>query len=129
MLKRTLLALIFVGGGILHLIAPAPYRGIVPHFLPAPGLLVAISGVAEIVGGIGLLVPRFHRFARFWLIVLLIAVFPANVQMLLDYQARGAPGWQLSLLWARLAFQLVLIWWVMLVTRSSASRPVSEPAG
>jgi uncharacterized membrane protein len=119
---RQLYALFFIGAGVLHFIAPAPYRGIVPHFLPVPGLLVALSGVAEIIGGIGLLIPRFHRFARFWLVALLVAVFPANVQMLLDYRGSGAPGWQLGILWLRLAFQFVLAWWVVLATRPPRER-------
>ena len=107
----------------MHFVRPDAYRGIMPHFLPAPGVLVAVSGIAEIIGGIGLLIPRFHRFTRWWLIALLVAVFPANVQMLVDYQSRGAPWWQLGAVWLRLPLQLLLIWWVVLATR-----PVVPPA-
>jgi uncharacterized membrane protein len=119
---RALFALLFIGAGLLHFFRPEAYRGIMPPFLPAPGVLVAVSGIAEIIGGMALLIPRFHRFARFWLIALLVAVFPANVQMLVDYRARGAPEWQLLALWLRLALQLVLIWWVVLATRPPRER-------
>ena len=60
---------------------PAFYTRIVPPWLPAPALLVQISGCCEILGGAGMLIPRLRRPAGIGLIALLIAVFPANVQM------------------------------------------------
>ncbi|GAA4019204.1 DoxX family protein [Hymenobacter fastidiosus] len=109
-LSRYALALFFIGTGILHFVAPATFLRIVPPYLPAPGLLVYLSGAAEIAGGLGLLLPATRRWASWGLIVLLAAVFPANVYML---QTHGAglpvPLWAL---WLRLPLQLVLIGWV-----------------
>ena len=108
------MGLLFIGAGVMHFVKPAPYIGIMPHWLPAPALLVLMSGIAEVAGGVGVLVP-FTRVAAGWgLIVLLVAIFPANVQMFLDARAAGAT---VSRLWmfgvtARLPLQALLIWWV-----------------
>lgn len=105
-----LLVVIFIGAGILHFVAPEPYLRLMPPYLPAPLLLVYVSGAAEIVGGLGLLLPATRQAAGWGLILLLVAVFPANVYML---QTQGAglsvPLWAL---WLRLPLQLVLIAWV-----------------
>ncbi len=74
-------ASIFFISGSLHWIAPAPLLKIMPPFLPCPLRLVQISGAAEILGAIGLLLPRFRRAAGFGLAALLVAVFPANIYM------------------------------------------------
>jgi uncharacterized membrane protein len=60
---RTGFALFFVAAGTMHFAVPGYYRTIVPSYLPAPGALVAVSGAAEILGGIGLLIPRLRRAA------------------------------------------------------------------
>ncbi len=83
-----------------------------PRWLPAPRLLVYVSGVFEMLGGIGLLVPWVRRWAAWGLIALLIAVFPANIQMLQAAHAAAASGWTQALLWLRLPLQPLLMWWV-----------------
>lgn len=117
---RTLLAFGFIAAGVLHFLKPEPYLAIMPPWLPAHALLVQISGIAELAGGVGLLLPRWRRAAGIGLIVMLIMILPANVQMLLNYQARGAPSREIVLLWLRLPLQLVLIWAVWRVSRSEA---------
>jgi len=84
----------------------------VPRWLPAPRLLVYVSGVFEMLGGIGLLVPWVRRWAAWGLIALLIAVFPANIQMLQAAHAASASAWTQALLWLRLPLQPLLMWWV-----------------
>ena len=115
--SRTALALFFIAAGTLHFVVPAPYRAIVPSYLPAPATLVALSGAAEIAGGAGLLVPRLRQAAGLGLIVLLILLLPANVAMLQLYRAGGAVWWQEVLLWLRLPFQGILAWWVWQLSR------------
>lgn len=103
----TLLAVAFMFTGVMHLVKPAPFVAIMPSVLPYPLELVYISGVAEIIGGGGLLVRRTRRAAAIWLIALLIAVFPANINMAMNAPKFGAfPEW---LLWLRLPLQFVLI--------------------
>lgn len=108
--SRYLLALLFIGAGVLHFVAPATYLLIMPPYLPEPLLLVYVSGAAEIAGGLGLLLPATRQLAGGGLLLLLVAVFPANVYML---QAHGAgTGVPLWTLWLRLPLQGVLMAWV-----------------
>lgn len=111
------LALFFVLAGSNHFLAPETYVAMMPSALPAPWALVYISGVAEILGGLGLLHPRTRRFAAWGLIALLVAVFPANLNMAINdlpLGKRDLPTWAL---WARLPLQLVLIAWCWMFTR------------
>lgn len=123
---RLVFAAFFTGAGALHFVVPGSYLAIMPPALPQPLLLVYLSGVAEIMGGIGLLVPATRRAACLWLIVVLIAVFPANIQMLANGRARGVTWWAETLLWLRLPFQFMLIWWLWKLRRVRA--PAAPPA-
>lgn len=111
------LALVFVVAGANHFLVPETYVAMVPDALPAPWTLVYLSGVAEIAGGLGLLHPRTRRFAAWGLIALLVAVFPANLNMAINglpLGDRDVPAWAL---WARLPLQGVLIVWCWMFTR------------
>lgn len=110
---RAALAVLFVGAGILHFVVTPAYVKTVPPYLPDPLLLVQISGVAEVLGGVGLLVPSTRRFAAWGIIALLVAVWPANIHMAMHHAA-SIPGWAL---WLRVPLQLPLIWWAWLYTR------------
>ncbi len=81
-----------------------------------------MSGVAEIAGGIGLLVPRFCRAAGLGLGLLLLAVFPANVEMLRQARARGVSPAAEVWLWLRLPLQAVLIWCAWRLSRGDTPR-------
>ncbi len=116
-LSRYLLALFFVVAGILHFVFMPKYMGVMPPWLPWHGALVVISGLCEIAGGIGVLSPRARRWAGWGLIVLCVAVLPANFQMLLDAQAAGASTAWLTALWLRLPLQGALIAWIAMATR------------
>ena len=96
----------------MHFVVPRSYERIVPAWLPNAALLVIVSGVAEIAGGIGVLIPGLQRVAGVGLIVLLVAVFPANVEMLRLAREAGAPFFAQAALWLRLPIQPALIWWV-----------------
>ena len=110
--SRMLLGVIFVVAGTLHFLAPGAYERIMPPYLPLHRELVYLSGALEILGGLGMLAERTRSVAGVGLILLLLAVWPANLQMLLDARAVGKPSWWTALLWARLPLQLVLMWWV-----------------
>jgi uncharacterized membrane protein len=108
---RYVLAAIMVFIGVGHFIAPKGFERIVPEWLPAPRALVYVSGVFEILGGIGLLVPLTRPWAAWGLIALYVAVFPANVNQAIHRLPLGrmqVPAWAL---WARLPFQIVFIAW------------------
>lgn len=111
-LSRFALAAFFVVAGTFHFVRPTLYLEIMPPFLPWPSALVAISGAAEILGGLGVLFTSSRKAAGWGLIVLLIAVFPANLQsvangMVIDRWS--VPPW---ILWARLPLQLLFVAWV-----------------
>ena len=78
---RVLFGAFFVFAGVSHFTNRDFFTSIVPPYLPWPVALVYVSGVAEIVLGALLLVPRASRLAAWGLIALLIAVFPANIHM------------------------------------------------
>jgi uncharacterized membrane protein len=112
-------ALFFVAAGSLHFLRPDPYVKIVPPFIPLPLIMVYISGVAEIAGGVGILVPVVRRAAGWGLVALLLAVFPANIYMAMDHVQATANPLPVWLLWARLPLQFVLIWWTLWCTKAS----------
>jgi uncharacterized membrane protein len=124
-LKRPLLfpmAAAYVVAGVAHFVAPDGFVQIVPPFLPAPLLLVSLSGAAEIALGLGVLHPRTRRLAAWGLIALLVAVFPANVYMATSgVVVTGTPLGTLDpsplVRWGRLPFQPVLIAWAWWYTR------------
>jgi uncharacterized membrane protein len=104
------LGILFIVAGANHFVSPGFYETIMPPFLPWPMALIYTSGVAEILGGLGILIPWSRRFSGWGLIALLIAVFPANIYA----TQRGIHGNALilALLILRLPFQAVLIAWV-----------------
>jgi uncharacterized membrane protein len=110
---RRLCGPFFVLAGVMHFVKPRAYEAIVPPYLPAPRALVCASGMAEIAGGVGLMVPPVRRPAGWWLIATLLAVFPANVHMALNpEQFPKVPGGATAL-WARLPLQLGFLGWVL----------------
>jgi uncharacterized membrane protein len=116
---RGLAAVFFVVAGTFHFLRPELYLQIMPPYFPAPQLLVAVSGVAEIAGGVGLLIRSLRRVAGWGLIALLIAVFPANIYML---QHPGQFHFAQWILWARLPLQGVFIAWVWFVAIRHSQR-------
>lgn len=114
---RVLLALLVIIAGTLHWLTPRPFLQMMPAFLPYPLELVYISGVFEILGGVGLLIPQVSRAAAWGLILLFIAVFPANINMAVnDIVIDGLPH-NLLAYWLRLPLQGVLIAWAWWFTQ------------
>ncbi len=114
-LSLYLMALLYIGAGILHFIRPNVFMSIIPPWLPFPKFLVLASGACELVFGV-LLLPTATRPITAWLIIaLLIAVFPANVQMALQFTEQHRVGWWLT--WLRLPLQGLLIWWAYTFTK------------
>jgi uncharacterized membrane protein len=103
-----LMALFYVAAGLNHFRDPAIYLQLMPSYLPWPRALIFVSGVAEVLGGIGVLVPATRRLAGWALVALLIAVFPANLHAA-RHGFHGLPEW---VLWTRLPGQILLIAWV-----------------
>jgi len=117
--KTTIgLSVLFGVLGVLHFVQPEPFEKIVPKKLPRKKELVYASGAAELACAAGLLHPRTRRLAGLASAGLLVAVFPANVQMASDVQRKGSSQAK-AIAWARLPLQLPLIRWALKASRET----------
>jgi uncharacterized membrane protein len=112
--SQRLLAAFWILAGINHFAVPRTYQAIMPDYLPAHRELVFWSGVAEVVGGVAVIPGSMRRFARWWLLGVLAAVYPANVHMAL-HPERYEKIPPLAL-WARLPLQFACAVWVWRAT-------------
>ncbi len=115
LITKILYGLLYIAAGMNHFLNPKFYEEIMPPYVPWPGQLVALSGIAEIVLGIALLIPQTSQFAAWGLILLLIAIFPANIHMATHPELY--PTIPAIFLWLRLPLQGVLVAWAYWYTR------------
>lgn len=119
---RWLLALFYGTAGVVHLANPAPFLTIMPPWVPMPELVVALTGLAEIAGAVGLVQrwsPPLRRAAGWGLATYALCVWPANFQHLLNDLARADGGLGLGYHVPRLAAQPVLIWLALWVSAAT----------
>jgi len=113
--KRALLYLMgvfYIFAGVMHFVNPGLYMPMMPPYLPAHYALILISGAAEVVLGVAVLIPAYRHLAAWGIIALLIAVFPANLHIALHNVPLGGATEGLGIWnWARLPLQAVLIAW------------------
>ena len=122
---RIAAAAMFVFTGLSHFIFPAEMAAMVPTVFPAPRLWVAATGVAEVLGGVGLLVPRASRPAAWALALFLILVFPANIFAAVNQVGMGGHLRGAGYLWIRGPLQLVFLGWVVYFGIRRNSKPLS----
>jgi uncharacterized membrane protein len=108
-------SLVYVAAGINHFWHSGTYVAIMPPHYSHPLGLVQVSGAAEILGGIGLLVPRSRRFSAWGIIAMLVVYFDVHLYMVMH--ADRFPQVPVWVLYARLPLQLVLIAWVYAYAR------------
>ena len=119
---RWLLALAYLAAGVLHLAHPAPFIGITPGWVPAPAIVIAFTGIAELCGAAGLLQPfspGLRKAAAIGLALYAVCVFPANINHMIIDMSSPQPqlGWAYHI--PRMFLQPVLVWlalWVGGVT-------------
>ena len=122
------MGLLYIVAGLNHFANTAMYLAVMPPYIPQPLAMVFISGAAEILGGIGVLIPdgfvfRSTRSAAAWgLVALLIAVSPVHINMCLHPEA--FPNIPLWAIWLRLPLQLPLIGWAWWYTRGTSAKPL-----
>lgn len=114
---RIVLGIFFITVGVFHFLIPEYFLSIIPPLLPAPLLLVYLSGAAEIFFGLLFFSAQQLKLARFGSIALLIAIFPANLYMYLH--AELFPIFSETALLLRLPVQALLILWVWVVTKTN----------
>jgi uncharacterized membrane protein len=118
------MASLYIAAGLNHFSNPETYLRIMPPWLPAHQFLVLMSGITEVVLGVALFIKPLRRMAAIGIILLLIIVFPANVQMMLNYRSEQNPLLWLAIL--RLPLQLFLIWWAFQYTKPLAKNNPGE---
>ena len=116
-LARCLIAGLFLTTGTLHFLKPEIFQRIVPPALPWPRGIVYVTGLLELAGGVGLLIPRFQRTAAWGLVIFLVAVLPANIYMAMAPVKFGGVFDHPLYHWIRIPFQGVLIAWLLWSTR------------
>ena len=106
---RAVLILFYGAAGALHLWHPRPFLSIMPPWVPAPELVVALTGVAELAGALGMTLPRFRRAAGVGLALYALCVWPANFQHAIQDLSHGT-GLPIYYHIPRLAAQPLIIW-------------------
>ena len=112
-----LLSAFWTFGGVNHFLNPAFYVAIMPPYFPAHLELVYLTGILEIAGGVGVLLPATRKLAAWGLVGLLLAFMPVHIHMIANseiFVAQGVPYWAL---WARLPIQVLFLVWVWWATR------------
>lgn len=105
---HALLAAAFIAAGVMHLLYPAPFLAITPDWVPWPEQVIRLTGVAELLGGVGLFIPRLRRAAGIGLALYAVCVYPANIKHALD---QGFEPYWYHLV--RLPLQPVIVWWAL----------------
>lgn len=110
---RLLLVAAYLAAGILHVAVPRPFLGITPAWVPHPEQVILFTGLCEIAGSIGLLVPRTRWWAGVMLAAYAVCVYPANVKHAVDFIEHGRGGLGLAYHIPRLLVQPVIVWWAL----------------
>jgi len=112
------LASFWIFAGVMHFVVPRRYEAIVPSYIPMGAKeAVQASGVAEILGGLAVIPQRTRRpFARWWILGVLAAVFPANIWMATNPEEASAEDIPRILLWLRLPIQPLFAFWAWRAT-------------
>jgi uncharacterized membrane protein len=118
---------LLVSGVLLHFLRMSSTADIIPPIFPARNFLVVFTGVLEIAGAVGLFVPRWRRPAAFWIAVMMVAIFPANI-----YRAgQMVQGFRFPTVPVRLTAQIIYILLVLLagygVPKFGARNPQVNP--
>lgn len=117
---RYVLGVFMVIGGVMHFVSPDFYLPMMPEYLPMHEALVFLSGVAEIVAGVLIIVPSTQKIGGWTVIAVMLGVFPANLHMAMhteEFADFAAP----TALYLRLPLQLIPLAWAYWYTRPAAS--------
>jgi len=107
-------AIFLLAAGLMHFLSIDFFLNIMPPILPFPKAIVYITGVMEIALAVALVIPKTRKRAGVLAAIFLVLVFPANIYSAVAGIPSDTPQ---HLLWIRLLFQPLLIWWVLKVSR------------
>ncbi|WEK43430.1 MAG: DoxX family protein [Candidatus Sphingomonas colombiensis] len=116
-LARISIAPIFLVAGIIHLGRPDVFVPVMPHFIPHPHSIILLTGAAEILGAIGLFVPRTRALAGAMLALYAVCVYPANISHAVHDLSTGTGlGWAYH--YPRLFVQPLICWWALIAGKN-----------
>lgn len=105
------MAFMYIIAGFFHFVKPKVYILVMPSYIPYPETMVFISGLVEIILGVGLFFQSTKSVSIYFIVLMLLAFFTVHIHMLQSKKAsRGIPNW---ILWLRIPLQFVLIWWAI----------------
>jgi uncharacterized membrane protein len=107
---RAILALFYFAAGVMHLRSPSGFLQITPAWVPFPDAIIALTGICEIAGAVGLMIPRFRQAAGIGLAAYAVCVFPANINHAINDIAIGGTDLSWWYHGPRLLFQPVFVW-------------------
>lgn len=115
-LARITLAPLFFLAGVVHLLPPGAFASVMPQIVPYPHGIILLTGVAEILGAIGLFVPRTRALAGAMLALYAVCVYPANIlHAVHDLSTGTGLGWAYH--YPRLFAQPFICWWALVAGR------------
>ncbi|MFN8278485.1 MAG: DoxX family membrane protein [Chitinophagales bacterium] len=109
-----LMGVLYIAAGLNHFWHSEFYSAMMPPYIPYHDLAVTVSGIAEVVLGLGVIWTVTRRYAAAGIILLLLAVFPANIHMAIHHEQYGLPLWGLLL---RLPMQFLLMYWAYTIEK------------
>jgi uncharacterized membrane protein len=116
---RILLAIFYLVAGVAHLRMPATFLAITPGWVPFPEMVITLTGIAELAGAIGLMVPRLRYAAGIGLALYALCVWPANINHMVNNIALNGHTASMAYHIPRMIAQPIIIWlalWVGGVT-------------
>lgn len=103
------MAVLYILAGLNHFRSPKMYIKIIPPLFPSPKTLNILAGLAEIILGILLCIPKTSGYAALGIMILLVAIFPANVYMYINDNVSLGLSKNIRLI--RLPLQIALLYW------------------
>ncbi|MEP6645544.1 MAG: DoxX family protein [Saprospiraceae bacterium] len=110
-----IITVFYVVAGMAHFLVPQFYLNIMPPWMPLQKVAVFFSGILEIIFALLLIFPSTRKTGAWCLIGILIAIYPANIQMFLNYYHESNPALWIAIV--RLPLQFILIWWAYTLVR------------
>ncbi len=107
----VVLAVAYAAAGVLHLTLPGPFVSITPSWVPWPQTVIQVTGLCELLGAAGLLIPRTRKLAAVMLALYAVCVFPANIKQAFWMAGPDPSPWRWLYHGPRLLIQPVIVWW------------------
>lgn len=115
-IARLTLAPLYLLAGVVHLLRPDFFAPLMPSVVPAPHVVILLTGAAEIAGAAALFVPRLRALAGVMLALYALCVYPLNIQHAVrDLSTGTGLGWAYH--YPRLFAQPLICWWALVAGR------------